>query len=78
VIEISPPELSKKYWKFENVFLEEEINQLTNYSLIYYIINTGDAICPSTCIYNLSENELKILKEYLNENLKKKIHPIIH
>jgi hypothetical protein len=36
-----------------------------------YIINTGDAILPHNFIYKLSENELKILKNYLNENLKK-------
>jgi hypothetical protein len=37
-----------------------------------YIINTGDAIFPHNLIYKLSENELKILKNYLNENLKRK------
>jgi hypothetical protein len=62
VIEIPPPELSEKYWKFENVFSEEEVSQITNYSLIYYIINIGDATSPYKSIYKLSENELKILK----------------
>jgi hypothetical protein len=36
-----------------------------------YIINTGDAMPPHNSIYKLSENELKILKNYLNKNLKK-------
>jgi hypothetical protein len=63
--------LSEKYWKFENVFSEEEINQLTDYSLVHYIINTGDMIFPYKSIYKLSKNELKILKKYLNKNLKR-------
>jgi hypothetical protein len=39
---------------------------------MHYIINIGDAISPYKFIYKLSENELKILKEYLNENLERK------
>jgi hypothetical protein len=72
IIELPPPELPEKYWEFGNVFSEEEANQLTNYSLMHYIINTGDTISPHKSIYKLSETELKILKKYLNENLKKK------
>jgi hypothetical protein len=71
VIEIPPPEFSEEYWKFENVFSEEEVSQLTDYSLMYYIINTGDMIFSYKFIYKLSENELKILREYLNENLER-------
>jgi hypothetical protein len=65
-------EFPEKYWEFENVFSEEEISQLTDHSLIYYIINIGDIIFSYKFIYKLSENELKILKKYLNENLEKK------
>jgi hypothetical protein len=36
-----------------------------------YIIDTGNAIFPHNSIYKLSENELKILKNYLNENLER-------
>jgi hypothetical protein len=36
-----------------------------------YIINTGNAIFPHNSIYKLSENELKILKNYLNKNFKR-------
>jgi hypothetical protein len=72
MIEIPPFEFLKKYWKFEDIFSEKEVNQLTDYSLIHYIINIGDMIFPYKFIYKLSENELKILKEYLNENLEKK------
>jgi hypothetical protein len=72
MIELPPPELLKKYWEFENVFLEEEVNQLMDYSLIHYIININDAISPHKFIYKLSENELKILKKYLNKNLEKR------
>jgi hypothetical protein len=64
-------EFLKEYWKFEDVFLEEEINQLTNYSLIYYIIDIGDTTFSYRFIYKLSKNELKILKEYLDKNLKR-------
>jgi hypothetical protein len=37
-----------------------------------YIIDTGNAIFPYNLIYKLSENELKILKNYLNENFERK------
>jgi hypothetical protein len=68
---LPPPELSEKYWKFGNAFSEEKINQLTDYFLIHCIINIDDANFPYKSIYKLSENELKILKEYLNKNLEK-------
>jgi hypothetical protein len=36
-----------------------------------YIIDTGNAIFSYSFIYKLSENELKILRNYLNKNFKK-------
>jgi hypothetical protein len=36
-----------------------------------YIIDTEDAILSHNFIYKLSENELKILKNYLNKNLER-------
>jgi hypothetical protein len=36
-----------------------------------HIIDTGNAISPHNFIYKLSENELKILKNYLNKNFEK-------
>jgi hypothetical protein len=71
IIEMPPPELPEKYWEFEDVFSEEEISQLMNHSLMHHIINIGEMISPYKFIYKLSENELKILKKYLNENLKR-------
>jgi hypothetical protein len=62
VVEIPLPEFPEKYWEFENVFLKEKISQLTDHSLVYYIIDIGDATPPYKFIYKLSENELKILK----------------
>jgi hypothetical protein len=44
---------------------------LTDYLLMQYIIDTGDAISSHNLIYKLSENELKILRDYLNKNLKR-------
>jgi hypothetical protein len=38
---------------------------------VHYIINIDDTIFPYKSIYKLSENELKILKKYLNKNLKR-------
>jgi hypothetical protein len=38
---------------------------------MHYIINIEDAIFSYEFIYKLSENELKILKKYLNKNLEK-------
>jgi hypothetical protein len=37
-----------------------------------YIIDTGNASFPHKLIYKLSENELKILKNYFNKNLEKR------
>jgi hypothetical protein len=71
IVEMPSSGFSEKYWKFEDIFSEKEINQLTDYSLMHYIINTGDAIFSYKFIYKLSENELKILKKYLNENLER-------
>jgi hypothetical protein len=36
-----------------------------------YIIDTGNVIFPYNFIYKISENELKILKNYLNKNLER-------
>jgi hypothetical protein len=63
---------SEEYWAFENIFLKEEISQLTDYFSMHYIIDTGDTIFLYKFIYKLSENELKVLKKYLDKNLKKK------
>jgi hypothetical protein len=71
VIELSPSGFSEEYWEFENVFSEEETSQLTDYSLMHHIINIDDTIFPYKFIYKLSENELKILKKYLNKNLER-------
>jgi hypothetical protein len=38
---------------------------------MHYIINIGNTIFLYKFIYKLSKNELKILKRYLNENLKR-------
>jgi hypothetical protein len=36
-----------------------------------YIIDTGDAIFPYNFIYKSLENELKILRNYLNKNFER-------
>jgi hypothetical protein len=36
-----------------------------------YIINIKDVISPYNLIYKLLENELKILKNYLNKSFKR-------
>jgi hypothetical protein len=71
VVEIPSSEFPEKYWKFENVFSKEEISQLADYFLIHYIIDISEMIFPYKFIYKLSENELKILKKYLNKNLER-------
>jgi hypothetical protein len=55
----------------KRLFRKKKFSQLTDYFLIYYIINISDAIFPYKSIYKLSENELKILIKYLNENLER-------
>jgi hypothetical protein len=52
-------------------FFNEKASQLADHLLMQYIINTGNVMSSYNFIYKLSENELKILKNYLNENLKK-------
>jgi hypothetical protein len=71
VIELPPSEFPKKYWEFGNVFLKEEISQITDHFLIHYVININDIIFSYKSIYKLSENELKILRKYLNKNLER-------
>jgi hypothetical protein len=44
---------------------------LANHLLMQYIIDTGDVILPYSLIYKLLENELKILKDYLDENFER-------
>jgi hypothetical protein len=39
--------------------------------LVQYIIDTGNAMPPHNFIYKLSENELKVLRDYLDKNLVK-------
>jgi hypothetical protein len=46
---------------------------------MHYIINIDEMIFPYKFIYKFSENELKILKEYLNKNLEREyIHYFIN
>jgi hypothetical protein len=53
------------------MFFNEEVSQLADHSLMQYIINTKDVMLSHNFIYKLSKNELKILRDYLNENFKR-------
>ncbi len=63
--------LPSKYRKYTDIFFKSEARQLSDHILIEYTINTGDAESLYRFIYNLSANELSILRDNLKELLKK-------
>src|SRR6266536_3187649 len=66
---ISP--LPLEYGEYVDIFSESEVRQLSDHVLIEYIINTGDVEFLYGPIYNLSANELSILRDNLEELLEK-------
>ncbi len=63
--------LPLKYREYADVFFKSEVRQLPNHTLIKHIINTKNAESLYRSIYNLSINELSILRDNLEEFLEK-------
>ena len=63
--------LPSEYRKYVDIFSKSEARQLSDYILIEYVINTGDVESLYRPIYNLSVNELSILRDNLKEFLGK-------
>jgi hypothetical protein len=66
----SEPEIPKYLMKFKDVFLEEAVRLLPDNTPHDYPINLMPSIDPLyKPIYGLSENKLKVLKEYIEKAL---------
>jgi hypothetical protein len=66
----SEPEIPKYLIKFKDIFLEEAIRLLPDNALYDYLIDLVPSIDPPyKPIYSLSENKLKVLKEYIKKAL---------
>ena len=61
-----------KYQNYADVFDKINANKLSKHRLHNHTIETKNKISFFESIYNLSIIELKILKKYLDDNLKRK------
>ena len=69
---MEPPWIPTKYQVFTEVFLKKKVNQLPVHGMHNHTINlnsTGDSLFGP--LYNLSGNKLKVLWDYLADNLAK-------
>ena len=69
---MEPPRIPTEYQAFTRVFLKKKVNELPVHRTHNHAINlkgTGDP--PFGPLYNLSGNELKVLQDYLADNLVK-------
>ena len=69
---MEPPQIPTKYQAFTKVFLKKKVNKLPAHGTHNHAINlkgTGDL--PFGPLYNLSGNKLKVLQDYLADNLVK-------
>jgi hypothetical protein len=62
-------EISSEYLKFSDVFFENEVRQLSKHESHDHAIETKENSSMSGLIYNLSLTELKVLKNYIEDNL---------
>ena len=66
---VSLPDLPPKYQDFRDVLSEEVASQLPPHGPHDYAIEIEGSSLPYGPIYNLSERELKVLREYLQDSL---------
>jgi len=59
------------YAKYENVFSEIEVKHLSAHEKHDYVIDTNDENSLYEFLYNLSNKELQVLQNYLNDILVK-------
>ena len=72
MLAMEPPQIPTKYQAFTKVFSKKKVNELPVQGTHDHTINlkgTGDP--PFGPLYNLSGNELKVLQDYLADNLAK-------
>jgi len=62
------PELPAEYEDYRDVFSEDKANELPLHGRLEHAIELTDEP-PHGPIYSLSEKELKVLREYIQENL---------
>ena len=63
---------SKINSKFENVFSEQEVERLSEHKNIDHVIDTKDRMFFHELLYNLFNNELNVLRKYLDDVLAKR------
>jgi hypothetical protein len=80
IIEIeNEHKLSEKYQDFVDVFNKTNVDKLSKHDSQNHVIKTIENKSSSfESIYNLSITELKTLREYLNEHLKKRFITLFH
>jgi len=59
------------YAKYENVFSEVEVRYLSAHEKYDHVIDTNDENFSYKFLYNLSDKELQVLQNYLNNILMK-------
>jgi len=64
--------LSQQYNKYMNVFSEENVDKLSSHQDHDHVIETEKHELSYDLLYNLSETELQVLREYLDNVLVKK------
>ena len=74
VIQANPPPISKEYEDLAEVFSKNKVHELPpNCGPLDHHIHLEEGSKPVFGpIYNLSETELQVLKEYIDENLRKR------
>jgi len=61
--------ISSVYAEYENVFSEIEVKHLSAHRKHNYVIDTNDENFSYESLYNLSDKELQVLQNYLNNIL---------
>ncbi len=64
--------LSQQYNRYINVFFEENVDKLLSHQDYDYVIETEKHKLLYNSLYNLSETELQVFREYLDNILIKK------
>ena len=65
------PSISPEYKDYEHVFSDEKVRKLPPHGLHDYAIETEGREPPYGLLYNLSADELKVLREYIEKQLTK-------
>ena len=80
VTQANPPPIPKEYADLAEVFSKNKAHELPpNRGPLDHHIHLEEGSKPVFGpIYNLSETELQVLKEYIDENLRKTIHPSVY